>query len=79
MRYGYQRIHVLLQREGWHVNHRKVLRIYREEGLNLRSKRPGRRVAAANRLAARRSRRRISAGAWVLYTTICLAGNDFAR
>ena len=51
VRYGYQRIHVLLQREGWHVNHKKVLGIYREEGLNLRSKRPKRRVAAANRLA----------------------------
>lgn len=50
MRYGYQRIHVLLRREGWLVNHKKVHRIYKEEGLNLRSKRPRRRVAAANRL-----------------------------
>ena len=50
VRYGYQRIHVLLQREGWHINHKKVLRIYREEGLNLRRKRPRRRVAAAHRL-----------------------------
>lgn len=50
IRYGYQRIHVLLRREGWLVNHKKVLRIYREEGLNLRSKRPKRRVAAAHRM-----------------------------
>lgn len=50
LRYGYQRIHILLQREGWLVNHKKVLRIYREEGLNLRSKRPRRRVAAAHRM-----------------------------
>jgi putative transposase len=50
VRYGYQRIHIFLRREGWHVNHKKVLRIYREEGLNLRSKRPRRRVAAAHRM-----------------------------
>ncbi|MBB6521318.1 transposase InsO family protein [Pseudoteredinibacter isoporae] len=49
-KYGGQRIHILLQREGWRVNHKKVLRIYREEGLNIRSKRPQRRVAAAHRM-----------------------------
>jgi len=50
VRYGYQRIHVLLRREGWPVNHKKVHRIYKSEGLNLRSKRPRRRVAAAHRM-----------------------------
>lgn len=50
VRYGYQRIHILLRREGWHVNHKKVHRIYKEEGLNLRSKRPRRCVAAAHRM-----------------------------
>ena len=49
IRYGYQRIYILLRREGWHVNHKKVYRIYCEEGLNLRSKRPRRRRAAAHR------------------------------
>ena len=49
VRYGYKRIHVLLRREGWHVNHKKVYRIYCESGLNLRSKRPRRRVSAACR------------------------------
>lgn len=49
IRYGAERIHVLLRREGWLINHKKTYRIYGEEGLNLRSKRPRRRVAAAHR------------------------------
>lgn len=49
VRYGYQRIHVLLRREGWVINHKKVHRIYCEEGLNLRRKRPRRHVAGAHR------------------------------
>ena len=33
VRYGYRRITVLLRREGWLVNRKRVHRIYREEGL----------------------------------------------
>jgi putative transposase len=50
VRYGYPRIHVLLRREGWSVNRKRVYRLYREEGLNLRAKRPRRRVSAAVRV-----------------------------
>ena len=46
MRYGYRRIHVLLRREGWQVNHKRVRRLYQLEGLQLRNKSPKRRVAA---------------------------------
>ena len=38
IRYGYRRLHVLLHREGWKVNHKLVWRIYREEGLSIRTK-----------------------------------------
>lgn len=50
VRYGYNRIHTLLRREGWKDNRKRVHRIYKEEGLNLRSKRPRRNKAAAHRL-----------------------------
>ena len=46
VRYGYRRIHVLLGREGWQVNHKRVYRLYREMGLQLRNKTPKRRVKA---------------------------------
>ena len=37
--YGYRRLHILLLREGWAVNHKRVYRLYRQEGLMLRTKR----------------------------------------
>ena len=45
-RYGYRRITVLLRREGWPVNHKRVHRLYRLEGLQMRLKPPRRRVTA---------------------------------
>ena len=45
-RYGYRRIHVLLRREGWTVNAKRIYRLYRELGLQLRNKTPKRRVKA---------------------------------
>jgi putative transposase len=46
VRYGYRHVHVLLDREGWSINIKKVYRIYRELGLQLRNKTPKRRVKA---------------------------------
>lgn len=41
---------MLLQREGWTVNHKRVRRLYREEGLTQQRKRPKRRRSATRRL-----------------------------
>jgi len=44
--YGYRRVHVLLRREGWRDNCKRVYRLYRLEGLSLRHKRPRRNRSA---------------------------------
>jgi putative transposase len=51
VRFGYRRVHVMLEREGWRANHKLVYRLYREEGLTLRRKRPKRHVSAVHREA----------------------------
>ena len=48
--YGYRRLHVLLQREGWQVNHKRVYRLYRLEGLMMRPRRPRRHVSGCRRV-----------------------------
>lgn len=46
VRYGSRRVHVLLRREGWEINHKKTRRVYNELGMQLRNKTPKRRVKA---------------------------------
>lgn len=46
VRYGYRRVHVLLEREGWGTNIKRTYRIYRDLGLQLRNKTQKRRVKA---------------------------------
>src|SRR5690606_10403639 len=41
-RYGYRRITALLKAEGWQVNHKRVERIWRSEGLKVPAKQPKR-------------------------------------
>jgi putative transposase len=47
-RFGYQRLHVLLKREGYLINHKKLFRLYREEKLTVR-RRGGRKRAIGTR------------------------------
>ncbi|MBB3465189.1 transposase InsO family protein [Rhizobium sp. BK377] len=46
LRYGYRRVHVLLTRDGWPVNPKRIYRLYKEMDLQLRNKVPKRRVKA---------------------------------
>ena len=48
IRYGYRKIRVLLNREGWKVGKKLVYRLYREEGLGLRRRPKSRRTVSAH-------------------------------
>ena len=48
-RFGYKRLHILLRREGWKVNHKRVYRLYVEEKLAVRKRRNRRRSASVVR------------------------------
>jgi len=50
IRYGFRRIEVMLRRDGFTDNHKRMHRVFREQGLNLRTKRPRRSRMAAHRL-----------------------------
>jgi len=56
-RWGYRRLHYLLQREGFQINHKRTERLYREENLMLRVKRR-RKMAADTRVAPPKPERR---------------------
>lgn len=48
-RFGYRRLGILLAREGFKVNHKKLFRIYREEGLAVRRRRSRKRALGTRR------------------------------
>ncbi len=77
VRYGFWRIHVLLRREGWKDNHKRTYRIYREEGLNLRSKRQGVIKQQHTGWSGLVLMEYINAARWILYvTSFLMAGNS---
>jgi len=52
VRYGYRRLHILLRREGWEangrpINHKRVYRMYKLDGLEIRTKKAMKRVSRA--------------------------------
>ena len=47
-RFGYRRLHLLLRRQGYETNHKRIFRIYREEKLTVR-RRGGRKQALGTR------------------------------
>lgn len=51
VRYGYFRIYIMLRREGWPVNHKRVHRLYRLEALNLRQRKPRRHKSSSLRVS----------------------------
>jgi len=51
-RFGYRRLQILLAREGWQVNHKRVFRLSGEEKLSLRRKRGRKRSAVRQPLPA---------------------------
>lgn len=44
-RFGYPRLHIPLKREGWHVNIKRVYRLYKLEGLEVRIKKRKKRAS----------------------------------
>lgn len=56
VRFGYRRLTVILRREGWAVGNRRVYRLYRELGLEMRSKKR-RKLASAQRVPMEKATR----------------------
>jgi len=54
--WGYRRIPILLQREGWQVNHKRVYRLYTQEGLRFSA---GGRTTCFTKLTCRFARFRL--------------------
>ena len=78
VKYGYRRLHVLLRREGWVVNKKRVLRLYQQEALALRRKNPRRRASAR----VRESRPPVEAAdqVWAMdFVSVVLADGKKAR
>jgi putative transposase len=67
-RFGYLRIHVMLRREGWPVNKKRVYRWYRLEGLQIRMRVRRRKHMCVHRVRFLRPSARTSAGVWILST-----------
>ena len=79
VRFGYRRLRVLLQREGWDVGKERFYRVYTEEGLALRRKRPWRHTTAVHRSSAGRPRARNEIWSMDFLADQLTDGDAFAR
>jgi putative transposase len=75
-RFGYRRLHVLLRREVGLLNHKRVYRLYRQEGLSVRQ-RKRKRVTAIPRVNVERSWRRGEAWAMDFMQDVLADGRRF--
>ena len=73
-RFGYQRIHVMLRREGWQVNRKRIHRLYRLDGLQVRMRVRRRKRMSLHRGPVPRRSPAISTGAWILFMISCSMG-----
>ena len=60
-RFGYRRLRIFLGREGWRVNHQRVYRLYRAEGLAVR-RRKRKRIGAVEVKGATLTMLRVAQG-----------------
>ena len=67
-RFGYRRVGVMLELKGHIMNHKKLYRLYREEGLSVRRRR-GRKRARGSRTPMRSHCGRTIAGRWTSWPT----------
>ena len=68
-RFGYRRLHWMLRREGYGINHKKIYRLYHDNGLTVR-KRGGRKRSLGTRSPIMSQPAPTSAGALTLFTTV---------
>ena len=76
-RWGCPLLYRVLRREGWQINHKRVERLYREQGLSLRRRRRRKRLS---QLRVQRSLRAAPTrpGRWTSSMTVCGAAADTA-
>lgn len=72
VRYGFWRIYILLKRKGFTNNHKRVYRVYKEEGLNLRSKDLDATKRGHTAWSGQSSLLFINVGVWILLRISCL-------
>ena len=84
-RFGYRRLYIFLRREKsedgtlrWRVNHKRVYRLYREEGLAMQRRRR-KRFRAEARVRWCFPRERMKCGPWITRMTNWPAGENSAR